>query len=77
MGTGYVGRIAIYEMAHISDAMRNAIHEGKGLPAMRRIAKKEQMVTLRKDVARHVAAGVTSIEEVLRVTMEGVVAVEP
>ncbi len=76
MDTGYIGRIAIYEMARISDAMRNAIHEGKGLPAMRRIAKKEQMITLRQDVARHVAAGVTSIEEVLRVTMEGVVATE-
>jgi len=77
MGTGYAGRIAIYEMARVSDAMRNAIHEGKGLPTMRRIARKEQMITLRQDVARHVAAGVTSIEEVLRVTMEDVVAVEP
>jgi len=77
MGTGYAGRIAIYEMARISDAMRNAIHEGKGLPEMRRIARAEQMVTLRQDVARHVAAGVTSLEEVLRVTMEDVVAIEP
>ena len=73
MGTGYAGRIAIYEMARVSDAMRNAIHEGKGLPTMREIARRESMVTLRQDVARHVAAGVTSIEEVLRVTMEGVV----
>ncbi len=77
MGTGYVGRIAIYEMARVSDAMRNAIHEGKGLPVMRRIAKQEHMITLRQDVARHIAAGVTSIEEVLRVTMEDVVVVEP
>ncbi|MFQ5439210.1 MAG: hypothetical protein ACE5DK_10335, partial [Paracoccaceae bacterium] len=43
MDTGYSGRVAIYELAHISDAMRNAIHEGKGLPAMRRLAKKEKM----------------------------------
>jgi len=77
MDTGYIGRIAIYEMARVSDAMRNAIHEGKGLPTMRRIAKKEHMITLRQDVARHVAAGVTSIEEVLRVTMEDVVATDP
>lgn len=77
MDTGYAGRIAIYEMARISDAMRTAIHEGKGLPTMRRIAKQEHMITLRQDVARHVAAGVTSIEEVLRVTMEDVVATEP
>jgi len=77
MGTGYAGRVAIYEMARVSDTMRNAIHEGRGLPAMRRIAKKEHMITLRQDVARHVAAGVTSIEEVLRVTMEDVVATDP
>jgi len=77
MGTGYAGRVAIYEMARVSDAMRNAIHEGKGLPTMRRIAKKEHMITLRQDVARHVAAGITSIEEVLRVTMEDAVATEP
>jgi len=76
MHTGYIGRIAIYEMTRISDAMRNAIHEGKGLPNMRRIAQREHMITLRQDVARHVAAGVTSIEEVLRVTMEGVVETE-
>jgi len=76
MGTGYIGRVAIYEMTRISDAMRNLIHEGKGLPAMRRLAKKEQMVTLRHDGARHVAAGVTTIDEVLRVSLEDMVEVE-
>jgi general secretion pathway protein E len=76
MGTGYSGRVAIYEMAHISDAMRNAIHEGKGLPSMRRLAKKEKMITLRHDGARHVAAGVTTVEEVLRVSMEDTIIAE-
>jgi general secretion pathway protein E len=76
MGTGYSGRVAIYEMAYISDAMRNAIHEGKGLPSMRRLAKKEEMVTLRHDGARHIAAGVTTVEEVLRVSMEDTIVAE-
>ncbi len=76
MGTGYIGRVAIYEMTRISDAMRNAIHEGKGLPAMRRLARQERMVTLRRDGARHVAAGVTSIDEVLRVSLEDMVVLE-
>jgi type II secretory ATPase GspE/PulE/Tfp pilus assembly ATPase PilB-like protein len=75
MQTGFIGRIAIYEMLSVSDAMRNAIHEGKGLPALRRLAKKEAMVTLRQDGARHVAAGMTTIEEVLRVSTEGVLEV--
>ncbi|MFQ5518983.1 MAG: GspE/PulE family protein, partial [Mariprofundus sp.] len=77
MGTGYSGRVAIYEMTRISDAMRNAIHDGKGLPAMRRLAKKEAMDSLRQDGARHVAAGVTTVDEVLRVTMEEAVRSEP
>jgi len=76
MGTGYIGRVAIYEMSRISDAMRNAIHEGKGIPVMRRLAKQERMITLRQDGARQVAAGVTTIDEILRVTMEDVVSTD-
>ena len=76
MGTGYSGRVAIYEMVQVSDAMRNAIHEGKGPPAMRRLDKKEKMITLRHDGTRHVAAGVTTVEEVLRVSMEDTIIAE-
>jgi general secretion pathway protein E len=75
MHTGFLGRIAIYEMVTISDAMRNAIHEGQGLPALRRLANKEHIVSLRQDGARHVAAGTTTLEEVLRVSTEGVIEV--
>ncbi len=75
-GTGYSGRIAIYEMAAISDALRNLIHDGKGLPALRRQARKEGMRSLRQDGARHVAAGITTVDEVLRVTLDEVVSVE-
>jgi len=75
MQTGFIGRIAIYEMLSVSEAMRNAIHDGKGLPALRRLANKEAMVTLRQDGARHVATGMTTIEEVLRVSTEGVLEV--
>jgi len=72
MQTGFIGRIAVYEMLRVSETMRNAIHDGKGLPALRRLAKKEQMLTLRQDGARHVAVGMTTVEEVLRVSTEGV-----
>ncbi len=70
-GSGYRGRIAIYEMAKISEALRAAIHDGASLDRLRKIAAREGMRTLRQDGARHVAAGITSIEEVLRVTREG------
>jgi len=75
MHTGFAGRIAIYEMLSISEAMRNAIHDGKGLPALRRLAKKERMITLRQDGARHIMAGTTTVAEVLRVSTEGVLEV--
>jgi len=76
MQTGYLGRIGIFEMSRVSDDMRNAIHDSKGLLALRRLAKKEGMQTLRRDGARHVAAGITSVDEVLRVTRQDTVVVE-
>lgn len=69
-GSGFRGRVAIYEMTAISEAMRDLIHEGAGLPAMRRQAAVERMHSLRQDGARHVAAGITSVDEVLRVSRE-------
>ncbi len=76
MQTGYKGRVAIYEMTLISEAMRNLIHEGKNLQAARKQAKREGMLSLRQDGARHVAAGITTVDEVLRVTLEDVVITE-
>ncbi len=76
MQTGFLGRVAIYEMAMISDAMRNAIHHGKGLPAMRKIAHKEGMKSLRQSGARHVLAGITTVDEVVRVSQEEMMVVE-
>ncbi|MDX8408994.1 MAG: type II secretion system ATPase GspE [Mariprofundales bacterium] len=73
MQTGYKGRVAIYEMTLISEQMRNLIHEGKNLQAARKQARKEGMRSLRQDGARHVAAGMTTVDEVLRVTLEDVV----
>jgi len=76
MQTGYLGRIGIFEMLRISDDMRTAIHDGKGLLVLKRLAKKEGMNTLAEDGARHVAAGITSVDEVLRVTRQDTVVVE-
>ncbi len=76
MQTGYHGRIGIYEMTKVSDAMRTAIHDGKGLQAMRKLAQKEGMLSLRQDGARHVAAGLTTVDEVVRVTRADAVVVQ-
>jgi len=66
--------VAIYELMPITQNMRNAIHDGMGLPAMRRLALQEGAVTLRQDGARHIAAGVTTFDEVLMATRADVVA---
>jgi len=74
LNTGYIGRVAIYELMPITQKMRNAIHDGVGLPEMRRLAVKEGAVTLRQDGARHIASGVTTFDEVLMATRADVVA---
>lgn len=66
--TGYLGRVAIYELMPITAKIRNAIHDGKGLPDLRRIAAREGAISLRQDGARHIASGVTTFDEVLMVT---------
>ncbi len=73
LDTGYVGRVAIYELIPITQNLRNAIHDGKGLPAMRRLAAKEGAISLRQDGARHIAAGITTFDEVLMATRADVV----
>ncbi len=73
LDTGYAGRVAIYELIPITQALRNAIHDGKGLPALRRLTHKEGVVSLRQDGARHVAAGITTFDEVLMATRADVV----
>jgi len=76
MHTGFIGRIAIYEIFLITEALRNAIHGGLGWTELRHIAKQQGMRSLRQDGARHVYAGVSSVDEVLRVSSEEVIEVE-
>ncbi len=77
LDTGYFGRLSIYEMLRMSEPISDAIHAGAGLPAMRALAKQQGMLSLRQDGARHVAEGLTTIDEILRVSMEDGVVVDP
>jgi len=69
--TGYRGRIGLYELLTISDRFREAAGDAPDLQALRRLAIAEGMKTLRLDGARKVGRGLTSMEEVLRVTPAG------
>ena len=64
---GYRGRTGIYELVTLDDSMRAMIHDGAGELEMERVARKASP-SIRQDGWRKVLDGVTSVEEVLRVT---------
>ncbi len=67
-GTGYRGRIGLYELLVMSDAIRHEIASGADANVIREQAIKEGMKTLRQDALEKLAAGMTTPEEVVRVT---------
>ena len=69
-GTGYQGRSGIHELFVVDEAMRSAILQGQDASALQQLAVKQGMFTLYDDGLRKVAAGVTSLDEVLRVTQD-------
>jgi general secretion pathway protein E len=69
-GTGYAGRTGIYELLAIDDEARRLIHGAESEHRLRAHAAARGMRTLREDALRWVLSGVTSLEEVVRVTRE-------
>ena len=67
-GTGYHGRTAVYEVMPLSAALRALIRSDLDLADLRRQAAEDGMHSLRQAAARKLAEGLTSFEEVLRVT---------
>lgn len=65
--TGYRGRTGIYELISIDEDLRMLIHEGAGEQAMLRHAR-EHSQSIFDDGRNKVLQGITSVEEVLRVT---------
>ncbi len=68
--TGYKGRTGIYELLRMDDDIRAAIIARSSAAAIRKIAMNKGMCTLRQDALEKVKAGLTTIEEVIRVTTE-------
>jgi general secretion pathway protein E len=65
--TGYLGRIGIYEIMMMTERLRPLIHEGADMSAIREQAFRDGMKPLRISGARKVAAGLTTVEEVMSV----------
>jgi type II secretory ATPase GspE/PulE/Tfp pilus assembly ATPase PilB-like protein len=68
--TGYKGRIGIYELFIITEDIRSLVVQKTGAHVLRQKAIENGMVTLRDDGWEKVRKGVTTVEEVLRVTQE-------
>jgi len=66
-GTGYSGRIGIYELFLPDDEIRQAISDNAPLQELRRIAARKNYVTLYSDGMAKARAGITTVEEVFRV----------
>ncbi len=66
--TGYSGRIGIYELLRTDEVIRNLCAENASAGAIRNQATKQGMISLRGSGLEKVALGITSLEEVMRVT---------
>lgn len=67
-GTGYRGRLGIYELVEVSDVMRDLVLRSASLPEMRKQSRHEGYRDMFLDGLIKARAGLTTVEEVLRVT---------
>lgn len=68
-GTGYHGRLGIFEIFTITDEVQRMIYEGAGSARLREKARDLGMRTMREDGLRKALAGWTTIEEVVSITV--------
>jgi len=68
LNTRYRGRIGVFELMLMDDSIKNLILKTSDANAIKNMAVKKGMITLRHDGAQKVFDGITTIEEVFRVT---------
>ena len=70
-GTGYVGRIGIFEILQVTDAVKRTIDTDRfNIDVLRAEARKNGMITMFEDGLRKAELALTTIDEVLRVIRE-------
>jgi general secretion pathway protein E len=70
-GTGFHGRTSILEVLIVSDAIRQLVLRRAGSHSLQQLAEKEGMQSMQAHGLRKALAGLTTVEEVLRVTHDG------
>ncbi|OGV77233.1 MAG: hypothetical protein A3K19_07065 [Lentisphaerae bacterium RIFOXYB12_FULL_65_16] len=68
--SGYKGRLGLYELFCIDDTIRERVAAGPTLMELRKLAVERGFVGMREDGADKVLAGLTTVQEVIRVTQE-------
>ncbi len=68
-GSGYKGRIGLYELMEVTGEVRKAINAASAEDQLRKVAIREGMVTLRESGLKKIRKGLTSIEEVAKRTI--------
>ena len=68
--TGYEGRIGIYEVMPLSDSLKSIILEKGSIASLQKQAISEGMINMKQDGYIKVLQGLTTLEEVIRVTKE-------
>ena len=69
-GSGFRGRTGIHELLVLDEPMRRAVIEGRDASVLNSLAVKGGMLSLYEDGLRKVAAGVTTLDELARVTQD-------
>ncbi len=69
--TGYLGRVGLYEILPLSESIKTLVTADSDIDSLRRAGLKEGMRTLRLSGAQKVGAGLTTMNEVLRVVPIG------
>lgn len=69
-GSGYLGRTGVFELLIIDDALRSQIAAGASIATIKAEARKREMLYLQEVALQKVWEGITSINEVLRVTKD-------
>ncbi|HTL27777.1 MAG TPA: type II secretion system ATPase GspE, partial [Tepidisphaeraceae bacterium] len=70
--TGYSGRLGIYELLVMDDSLRDMVTSNPDVNHLRKLCRERGLVTLREDGFRKVMNGLTTVDEILRVTENAV-----
>jgi type IV pilus assembly protein PilB len=74
---GYRGRLGIYELMILTNTVREMAFKGESTMAIRKVARKQGMRTLFEDGVIKAIKGITTLDEVLRITQHDIGAAPP